>query len=48
KDIKVKKSKNEPKLTRNEKTSTRERFEANIESRIKTVVEKSQVKVEDK
>ncbi|GJR93306.1 putative ribonuclease H-like domain-containing protein [Tanacetum coccineum] len=39
KDIKVKKSK---KPTRNEETSTRERFEANIESRIKTVVEKSQ------
>ncbi|GKE12400.1 zinc finger, CCHC-type containing protein, partial [Tanacetum coccineum] len=42
KDIKVKKSKNEQKPTRNEETSTRERFEANIESRIKTVVEKSQ------
>ncbi|GJV37435.1 hypothetical protein Tco_1409912 [Tanacetum coccineum] len=38
KDIKVKKSKNEQKPTRNEETSTRERFEANIESRIKTVV----------
>ncbi|GKE59932.1 hypothetical protein Tco_1510299 [Tanacetum coccineum] len=43
KDIKVKKSKSEQKPTRNEKTSTRERFEANIESRIKTVVEKSQI-----
>ncbi|GJR93253.1 hypothetical protein Tco_0265427 [Tanacetum coccineum] len=42
KDIKVKKSKNEQKPTRNEETSTRERFEANIESQIKTVVEKSQ------
>ncbi|GJX46621.1 hypothetical protein Tco_0271811 [Tanacetum coccineum] len=42
KDIKVKKSKNEQKPTRNEETSTRERFEANIKSRIKTVVEKSQ------
>ncbi|GJY33400.1 hypothetical protein Tco_0417869 [Tanacetum coccineum] len=42
KDIKVKKSKNEQKPTRNEETSTRERFEANIESRIKTVVEKRQ------
>ncbi|GJV17344.1 hypothetical protein Tco_1362667 [Tanacetum coccineum] len=39
KDIKVKKSKNEQKPTRNEETSTRERFEANIESRIKTVAE---------
>ncbi|GJX67665.1 hypothetical protein Tco_0303392 [Tanacetum coccineum] len=38
KDIKVKKSKNEQKPTRNEETSTRERFEANIKSRIKTVV----------
>ncbi|GJX37792.1 reverse transcriptase domain-containing protein [Tanacetum coccineum] len=42
KDIKVKKSKNEQKPTRNEETSTRERFEANIKSRIKTVAEKSQ------
>ncbi|GJT67425.1 retrovirus-related pol polyprotein from transposon TNT 1-94, partial [Tanacetum coccineum] len=42
KNIKVKKSKNEQKLPRNEETSTRVRFEANIESRIKTVVEKSQ------
>ncbi|GJY31840.1 reverse transcriptase domain-containing protein [Tanacetum coccineum] len=32
KDIKVKKSKNEQKLTRNEETSTRERFEAIIEA----------------
>ncbi|GJW62384.1 putative ribonuclease H-like domain-containing protein, partial [Tanacetum coccineum] len=42
KDIKVKKSKNEQKPTRNEETSTREILEANIESRIKTVVEKRQ------
>ncbi|GJT18136.1 hypothetical protein Tco_0876842 [Tanacetum coccineum] len=35
-------SQKEQKPTRNEETSTRERFEANIESRIKTVVEKSQ------
>ncbi|GJT55810.1 hypothetical protein Tco_0990864 [Tanacetum coccineum] len=42
KDIKVKKSKNDPKPTRNEETSTRERFEANLKSRIKIVVEKSQ------
>ncbi|GJX83203.1 hypothetical protein Tco_0332684 [Tanacetum coccineum] len=42
KDIKVKKIKNKQKPTKNEETSTRERFEANIESRIKTVVEKSQ------
>ncbi|GKD33256.1 hypothetical protein Tco_1248765 [Tanacetum coccineum] len=42
KDIKVKKSKNEQKSTRNEETSTREILEANIESRIKTVVEKRQ------
>ncbi|GKD38142.1 hypothetical protein Tco_1258349, partial [Tanacetum coccineum] len=46
KDIKVKKSKNEQKPTRNEETSTRERFEANIKSRIKTVVEKSQERTE--
>ncbi|GKC92576.1 hypothetical protein Tco_1158018 [Tanacetum coccineum] len=39
KDIKVKKSKNRQEM---KKTSTRERFEANIESRIKTMVEKSQ------
>ncbi|GKD51839.1 hypothetical protein Tco_1280815, partial [Tanacetum coccineum] len=41
-DIKVKKSQNEQKPTRNEETSTRERFEANFKSRIKTVVEKRQ------
>ncbi|GJW86681.1 hypothetical protein Tco_0162021 [Tanacetum coccineum] len=35
-------SQKEQKPTRNEETSTRERFEANIESWIKTVVEKSQ------
>ncbi|GJS47478.1 putative ribonuclease H-like domain-containing protein [Tanacetum coccineum] len=40
KDIKGKKRKNEQKPTRNEETSTRERFEANIESRIKTVCRK--------
>ncbi|GJT58166.1 retrovirus-related pol polyprotein from transposon TNT 1-94 [Tanacetum coccineum] len=42
KDIKVKKSKNKPKPTRNEETSTRERFEVIFKSRIKTVVEKRQ------
>ncbi|GKB25532.1 hypothetical protein Tco_0864933, partial [Tanacetum coccineum] len=40
KDIKVKKSENEQKPTRNEETSIRERFEANFKSRIKTVVKK--------
>ncbi|GKA01697.1 hypothetical protein Tco_0674362, partial [Tanacetum coccineum] len=45
KDIRVKKSKNEQKPTRNEETSTKERFEANIKSRIKTVVEKSSMEV---
>ncbi|GKC52927.1 hypothetical protein Tco_1075672, partial [Tanacetum coccineum] len=42
KDIKVKKSKNEPKPTRNEETSTRERCKAIFKSWIKTVVEKRQ------
>ncbi|GJU89676.1 hypothetical protein Tco_1302099 [Tanacetum coccineum] len=46
KDIEVKRSKNKQKPIRNEETSTRERFEANIESRIKTVVEKSQERKE--
>ncbi|GKA90418.1 hypothetical protein Tco_0812288 [Tanacetum coccineum] len=40
--LKSKKSKNKQKPTRNEETSTRERFEANIKSRIKTVVEERQ------
>ncbi|GJS43950.1 hypothetical protein Tco_0568993 [Tanacetum coccineum] len=39
---KSKKGAKRAKPERNEETSTRERFEANIESRIKTVVEKSQ------
>ncbi|GJS05867.1 reverse transcriptase domain-containing protein [Tanacetum coccineum] len=49
KDIKVKKSKNDQNRQETEKTSSRERFKANIESRIKTVVEESQeTALEDK
>ncbi|GJV22598.1 reverse transcriptase domain-containing protein [Tanacetum coccineum] len=40
--ISSKRAKTSKNPTRNEETSTRERFEANIESRIKTVVEKRQ------
>ncbi|GJR84222.1 hypothetical protein Tco_0155007, partial [Tanacetum coccineum] len=40
KDIKVKKSKNKQKPTRNEETSTRERFEERYQSRISRQQEK--------
>ncbi|GKA40839.1 hypothetical protein Tco_0733432, partial [Tanacetum coccineum] len=40
KDIKVKKSKNEQKPTRNEETSTRERYEERYQSRISRQQEK--------